>query len=81
MFTLEKLYRKSLRCKYRFVMYHLEEVASQLLSDMKSAQIFVSSVNKNSIRYTIHDATNSYTVQCEHGLRLEAYKMVYAWWN
>ena len=28
----------------------------------KCAQIFVSSVNKNPIRYTIRDATNSYTV-------------------
>ena len=34
-FTLEKLYRKSLRCKHHFVMYHLKRVASQLLSDIK----------------------------------------------
>ena len=40
----------------------MKSVASQLLSEIKSAQIFVSSVNKNPIRYTFRDATKSYTV-------------------
>ena len=60
---IEKLYRKSLRCKYRFVMYHLEERSvSTAIRYKKCAQIFVSSVNKNPIRYTIRNATNSYKV-------------------
>ena len=62
-FTLEKLYRKSLRCKYRFAMYHLEERSvPTAIRYKKCAQIFVSNVNKNPIRYTIRDATRSYTV-------------------
>ena len=69
MFTLEKLYKKSLRYKYRFVMYHLEERSvSTAIHYKRCAQIFVLSVNKNPIQYTICDATNSYTVQCEHSL-------------
>ena len=53
----------ALRCKYCFVMYHLEERrVSTAIQYKKCAQIFVSSVNKNPIRYAICDATNSYTV-------------------
>ena len=44
-------------------MYHLEEGSvSTAIQYEKCAQIFVSSVNKNPIWYTISDATNSYTV-------------------
>ena len=44
-------------------MYHLEERSvSTAIRYEKCAQIFVSSVNKNPIRYTIRDATNSYAV-------------------
>ena len=69
MFTLEKLCRKSLRCKYRFVLYHLEECSvSTAIRYKKCAQIFISSVNKNPIQYTIHDTIKSYAVKCEHGL-------------
>ena len=70
----------SLQISFRYVSLRRGSVSTAIRYE-KCAQIFVSSVNKNSIRYTIHDARNSYTVQCEHGLRLEAYKMVYAWWN
>ena len=69
-FTLEKLYRKSLRCKYRFVIYHLEErSASTAIRHEKCAEIFVSSVNKNPVQHTIRDAVNSYMV-FEHGLKI-----------
>lgn len=47
----------------------MKSVASQLLSEVKSAQIFVSSVNKNPVQYTIRDAVNSYMV-FEHGLKI-----------
>ena len=44
-------------------MYRLEERSvSTAVRYEKCAEIFVSSVNKNSIRYTIRDATYSYTV-------------------
>ena len=44
-------------------MYHLEERSvSTAIRNKKCAQTFVSTVNKNPIRYTIRDATNSYTV-------------------
>ena len=44
-------------------MYHLEERSVWTATgNKKCAQIFVSSVNKNPIQYTIRDATNSYTV-------------------
>ena len=67
MFTLEKLYRKSLRCKYRFVIYHLEERSvPTAIRYKKSAQIFVSSVNRNPIRYTIRDVQNSYNLMNEN---------------
>lgn len=47
----------------------MKSVASQLLSEVKSAQIFVSSVNKNPVQHTIRDAVNSYMV-FEHGLKI-----------
>ena len=44
-------------------MYHLEKRnVSTAIWYEKCAQIFVSSVNKNTIRYKIRDSTNSYTV-------------------
>ena len=44
-------------------MYHLEERSvSAAIQYEKYSQIFVSSVNKNRIRYTIRNTTNSYTV-------------------
>ena len=44
-------------------MYHLEELSVSIaIQYKKCAQIFVSSVNKNPIRYTIRDAPDSYTV-------------------
>ena len=54
---------KSLRCKYRFVIYHLEERSvSTAIRYKKCAQIFVVDVNKSPIRYIFRDATKSYTV-------------------
>ena len=44
-------------------MYPLEERSVSIaIGCEKCAQIFVSSVNKNPIQYTIGDATNSYMV-------------------
>ena len=44
-------------------MYHLEERnVSTAIRYKKCTQIFVSRVNQNPIRYTIRNATNSYTV-------------------
>ena len=58
-------------------MYHLEEGSvSTAIQYEKCAQIFVSRVNKNPIWYTISDATNSYTVQCEHRLSDNEYNQI-----
>ena len=47
----------------RIVTYRLEErTVSAAMQYKRCAQIFASSVNKNPIRYKIHDATKSYTV-------------------
>ena len=44
-------------------MYYLEERSvSAAIRYKKRAQTFVSSVNKNPLRYTIRDATNNYMV-------------------
>lgn len=52
-------------------MCHSEERSvSTAIRYKNCAQIFVSNVNKNTIRYATRDATNSYTVECEHGLKL-----------
>ena len=71
MFTLEKLYRNWLRCKYRFVMYHIEERSvSNAIQYKKCAQLFVVNVNKSPIQHIFREATKSYTVWYEHGLSL-----------
>ena len=45
-------------------------VASQLLSDIESVLKYsFSNGNKTPIRYIIRDATKSYTVWCDHGLK------------
>ena len=60
---IRKLYRKSLCCKYRFVIYHLEECSVPTAVRYKNcAQIFVLRVSKKPIWYTIRDATNSYNL-------------------
>ena len=50
-------------------MYHLEERSvSTAIRCKKCAQIFVLSVNKSPIRYAFRNATESYTIKCEHDL-------------
>ena len=69
-FTVEKLSKKSLRCKYNFVKYHLEKRSvSTAIRYKKGGQIFVVDGNKSPIRYIFRDATKSYTVWCEHSLK------------
>ena len=60
---IRKIVQKVTSLQISFRLYHLEErSAPAAIRYKKCAQIFVASVNKNSIRYTIRDAMNSYTV-------------------
>ena len=67
-FTLEQLYRKSLSCRYCFVMYHLDKHSiSTAIQYKKYAQIFILSLNKIPMQSGFINTTESYTV-CEHDL-------------
>ena len=62
-FTLAKLHKKSLRCRYRFVVYDLEQRSvSTVIRNKKCSQIFVLSVNKSPFQYAFSNTTESYTV-------------------
>ena len=64
---IKKIVQRVTSLQISFFIYHLDERSvPTAIRYKKSAQIFVSSVNKNPIRYTIRDVKNSYNLMNEN---------------